>query len=449
MSKSKDLEMSKVWGHFLNPATEVQFQSQELARNMAFGRWALLLTIAVVGAQGLGGIRVLINADAIPSDTILFLCIRLLSMAVLLGVWSWLPHITEHASWEQSSIALLLAISALFYWHQSRSPDQMASLFYVRVVLFTLFIYLFLTARLQWVLPLGLALSFAVFWGVRDKALNDGQDLPIGPSLLLLLVVNLVGAWIHHNRQQNARLAFMTRRLLTQRLEQEITLVQRQQDFIGVLAHEIRNPLAIIQTTCQLLNLQIQNKLALATTASEDILAMVNRIQSLIDQLMSNEKRITHAAEPQMQTLDAHAWLQQSIDLGQWHIERAVILKPLNTSARIWSDPDLLDLILKNLCSNAEKFSPSDSALVVSVRVRTQEVGIRVRDYGPGIAKKWHEFIFEKYARQTDHEGLAGYGFGLYLAKSMALQMNGRIALQSLVGKGSAFTIWLPRNTAT
>ena len=144
----------------------------------------------------------------------------------------------------------------------------------------------------------------------------------------------------------------------------------------------------------------------------------------------------------------AHDWLKNATESGHWALTRRVVISPNNASAKLLADPGLLHLIVDNLCSNAVKFSNVGQPLVLAVRLRGSEIGIRVRDYGPGIDKQWRDLIFQKYARQSHHSALEGYGFGLFMANSLALRMQGRISLQSTLGRGSAFTVWLPREAA-
>ena len=448
MGISLNLKFSNFWGHFEDPVTEDKFQSAELTKNLRQGRWALVATLVLDISQAYGSVVALLNGDENSAQSVNFLLLRLIIFAVLVLVWRRLPSIQDPATFGRVSVAVLLLVSVMFFLHQTFSPNQLPSLSFSRISLFTLFIYLLMPIRTNSLLLLASLLSFAVFFGNRYFGQATGQALPLAPALATLVILNVTGTWLHRNVALSVRSAFISSQELIEKVAQEAAFVIRQQEFIAVLAHEVRNPLAVIQAKCQLANLQLKRNLAIDAHTYENILSMVLRIQSLFDDLMAQQQVITQPQATQQVELCVHDWLDTAVHKGQWDLHHRIVISSQNTLAKLYCDPGLLHLIISNLCSNAAKFSPADSRIVLSIRVRLNEVGIRVRDYGVGIPKELQISIFEKYYRQPQHKGLHGYGFGLFISKSLAQQMNGRISLQSTVGRGSAFTIWLPSGVA-
>jgi len=99
-----------------------------------------------------------------------------------------------------------------------------------------------------------------------------------------------------------------------------------------------------------------------------------------------------------------------------------------------------------NLLSNAVKYTPTGGRIAVAAGSTAQEVWIRVEDSGPGISAEEQEHIFEPFFRGGKTRRIKqGMGLGLSIARNVVLAHNGRIDIESAVGQGSQFTIWLPR----
>jgi signal transduction histidine kinase len=111
------------------------------------------------------------------------------------------------------------------------------------------------------------------------------------------------------------------------------------------------------------------------------------------------------------------------------------------------ADPQRLQLALTNLIENALKFSPPGSTVTVSSWRRDGEVGVTVRDEGPGIPEADREHLFDRYYRagSARARNLSGSGLGLAICREVAIAHGGRIWVDSTVGEGSAFTLALPR----
>lgn len=449
MTDPTNASPSHAWGHFKDTATEARFQRAELARNLVYGRWALIIVLLFETAQAFGGMTAVVNAWVRGVEpelgTVIFLSIRLAVLAVSVTGLLVLKHITRPISFELLSVGIFLVLSIHFFIQQTFSPDQLPQFDFVRISLFTLLIYLLMPLKTKEVMFLGVLVSLAIFFAHRFFGDETDRVTPLIPALLILLVLNAIGGGFHRLRQLNLRSNFLATELLTKKSADETEMVLRQDQFMAVLAHELRNPLAVIQAKCQLASLQQQQSLAIDISMPKDILVMLARIQSLFDGLMANAKTLTRPEHLNLIEIPARIWLKTAVEGACWESTRSIVISPQNALVKLRCDAGLLAVIVNNLCSNAEKYSDIKHPLVLSIRVRGAKVGIRVRDYGPGIPKEQHDFIFQKYARQTQHTGIEGYGFGLFMAKSLALQMHGHISLQSTLGRGSAFTVWLPR----
>ena len=110
-------------------------------------------------------------------------------------------------------------------------------------------------------------------------------------------------------------------------------------------------------------------------------------------------------------------------------------------------DPPLLEQAVVNLLDNAIQYSPEKSAVRIAVIPQEPETLIRVQDQGAGIAKEHLPRLFERFYRadKARSRELGGTGLGLAIAKHIVQVHNGHITVESTPGKGSTFTIHLPK----
>ena len=100
---------------------------------------------------------------------------------------------------------------------------------------------------------------------------------------------------------------------------------------------------------------------------------------------------------------------------------------------------------LFNLLDNAVKYTPAGSSIEVFVAQWEMYVEVKVTDTGKGISESNQAAIFKRFYREEEVHNQPGVGIGLYLAREIVTQQGGYITVESEVGKGSAFSIFLPR----
>ena len=114
----------------------------------------------------------------------------------------------------------------------------------------------------------------------------------------------------------------------------------------------------------------------------------------------------------------------------------------------VQSDSTRVSEILGNIISNAIKYTPA-GRIVVAVGDRCDASGrrhavVEVTDSGPGIPRGQHELIFTEFYRLSGAPGTSGAGIGLAISQQLALALGGRLTVDSELGRGSTFTLWLP-----
>jgi signal transduction histidine kinase len=107
-------------------------------------------------------------------------------------------------------------------------------------------------------------------------------------------------------------------------------------------------------------------------------------------------------------------------------------------------------MVIENLISNAAKYSYTDSKITVRTGIRGEEVFISISDQGVGIDQQDFDKLFKKFSRIENDLSLqvAGSGIGLYIDKVLIELHGGRIEVESKVGHGSTFIVFLPQSSA-
>jgi PAS domain S-box-containing protein len=222
---------------------------------------------------------------------------------------------------------------------------------------------------------------------------------------------------------------------------------QRKDDFLAVLAHELRNPLAPIRNA-----LHILRRSAADTTTVEKVRDVLDRqvehMVRLVDDLLE-VSRITRGkvelrTEPVELAEIIHSAVETSqplIDAARHQLEIRLPDEPLVLDA----DPVRLGQVLVNLLNNAAKFTKEGGQIRLAARREGSALSISVRDNGIGIAPGMLTRVFEPFRQEGELAGRVGLGIGLSLAKQLVELHGGTIhAYSGGVGHGAEFVVRLP-----
>lgn len=258
----------------------------------------------------------------------------------------------------------------------------------------------------------------------------------------------------HLEQQVTMRTEDLQRAMATveRALEQERAAHEEQRQFIATVSHELRTPLAVIDATAQ----NLERDLGLSNTpASPKALARLekirqasDRLSSLFDTYLSNNRLDVLSQGPMPTDTCLQPLLEDAIAAAQPLGDRhTFILEKEGMPPGIWSDPDLLRLVLRTLADNAVKYTPPGTT--VRLRAATLQNGsggwhIDISDDGPGIPEDERGRIFERYFRGRASSGNAGSGLGLALARRLVETLGGTLKLDTENRQGATFRIWLP-----
>lgn len=255
-------------------------------------------------------------------------------------------------------------------------------------------------------------------------------------------------ALMHELRQANANLTLASLDASSRETD-AVESHRRQTLFLSMLAHELRNPLAPISTSVELLGKM--TGLPPAVQTLQRILDRQTRhLTRLVDDLLDVSRINSNKLRICKEDILLSQCLEHAIETCQPELNaRKQVLHLEAEVARLWvhADPTRLAQLFANLLLNASKFSAEGSPLFLSARQEGQQVHVSVRDQGIGIAPERQPHVFDLFTQGAVGEGMMakGLGLGLTLAQTIAKLHQGSVRLKSPgVGQGSEFIVTLP-----
>ncbi|MBI2953351.1 MAG: PAS domain-containing sensor histidine kinase [Chloroflexi bacterium] len=221
-------------------------------------------------------------------------------------------------------------------------------------------------------------------------------------------------------------------------------LQEQREDLARTVSHDLRNPLQIILGRAQIIQ-RVPGNEKMVLTSAEAIVTSAKRMNAMIQDLVDSVRLETRQLQPQKQPIDLRSFVQELLGRGRGmvEVERIKVRMPAHLPP-VSADPDRLERILMNLLSNALKYSPPDSEVLIGVEATDRWARISVADRGVGIAPQDLPHIFERFYRAKGVRKAEGLGLGLYIARMLVEAQGGRIWAESEPGKGSTFYFTLP-----
>jgi CheY-like chemotaxis protein len=224
---------------------------------------------------------------------------------------------------------------------------------------------------------------------------------------------------------------------------------RRKDEFLAVLAHELRNPLAPIRNAIEVLQMTEPHAPELQW-ASGIIDRQMDHLTRLVDDLLDVSRITRDRLELRKERVELAEVVRAAIETSRPGIVargHELSVTQLSESVIVEADPTRLAQVFGNLLNNAAKFSEPNSRIVISVERQDGDVLVRVRDWGNGIDEIMLPKIFELFSQlqpslERDRGGL---GIGLALVKRLVEMHGGSVHASSEgVGKGSEFVVRLP-----
>ncbi len=234
-------------------------------------------------------------------------------------------------------------------------------------------------------------------------------------------------------------------------LEDELRAANLQKDqFLAMLAHELRNPLAPIVTAAQLLKLRRGDAAAVAG-ASEIIARQAEHMTALVNDLLDVSRVTRGLVALEKEELDVNAIVSAAVEQVRPLADarrHALTLQLSGQPAHVHGDRIRLVQVVSNILNNAVKYTAPGGSIVLAVTAEAGKVHVTVRDNGVGIAPEVLPYIFDLFtqAERTPDRSQGGLGIGLALVKSLVALHGGSVRADSAgMGQGSAFSLCLPQ----
>jgi PAS domain S-box-containing protein len=232
--------------------------------------------------------------------------------------------------------------------------------------------------------------------------------------------------------------------------EDELKAAARRKDeFLAMLAHELRNPLAPISSAAQLLG-HVAADEKRVRQASDIIGRQVRHLTGLVDDLLDVSRVTRGLVELQRERVDLKAVVASAVEQARPLLEaRRHRLDQTMDATPAWVDGDRIRLVqvVANLLNNAAKYTPQGGAIALALEAGDGKVTIAVRDNGIGIEPDLLPQVFELFtqAERTPDRAQGGLGLGLALVKSLVGLHGGSVEADSAgAGLGSTFRVTLP-----
>lgn len=242
-----------------------------------------------------------------------------------------------------------------------------------------------------------------------------------------------------------------------QRLTRELD--ELREVFAAVVAHDLRNPIHSATLHIGFLIREMDQKLektedvSRMLTHARQTLVNLKRIAEMVNDLMDTARIELDRIDLERETLrlvPAVSAIAERLrpSVGERRLDVVIEGQPPDVDA----EPRRFDQILTNLVDNAAKHSPDGSTIRIAVRAADGGATIAITDEGPGIPAEELDKLFDRFyqarraRKKTQGRGL---GLGLYITQGLVRAHGGSISVESRPGKGSTFTVWLPRAAAS
>lgn len=227
-----------------------------------------------------------------------------------------------------------------------------------------------------------------------------------------------------------------------QSVRRQFRLTQQQQNFVMAITHELKTPIAVSR-----LNLETLQKYKLEDSKKERLLQMTlqetMRLDTLINNILISSQLDVKSYRLSKNELNFSDLTEDIIHQFKARYPDRLIKCTIHEEIDIYGDTILLKLLISNLLENANKYSPKETAISLSLGKNDHFIFLEISDHGPGIPEAERKNIFEKFYRIGNEQTrkTKGTGLGLYICKKIAEDHNGTIVIKDNPPQGSTFIV--------
>src|SRR6184192_4131096 len=306
-----------------------------------------------------------------------------------------------------------------------------------------------LLSTIALILPLGLVAALLMgSWIARralapvDRIITEVREITDGRSLHRRLAEPMV-------KDELGRLTETLNQMMT-RLERSFAALRR---FTADASHELKTPLTVLRAGVERA-ITMPSLPSEALAALEETLQEINRMTELVEALLMLARADEGTAPLHRETVDLRAIVEETGETGELLAEEAGVKMEVATPAEpviVPVDASRIRQLILNLLTNAVKYTPAGGSVRLQLGPSNGRVTLTVADSGVGIAPGDLPHIFDRFWRadsaRTRTGERSGTGLGLAICKWIAEAHGGTIDVQSRPGRGTTFTVTLPRET--
>lgn len=255
-----------------------------------------------------------------------------------------------------------------------------------------------------------------------------------------------------HTELKQARDTILAHTQQLESLNQQLqTLNAEKNYFLGIVAHDLKNPLTTIMMSAELVEERAEK---ISVESLVEYMRMIERnvarIRTIIMNLLDVKRIESGRMAVDLKPFDLRDFATRLIDSYRDKADRKRIRVSLEAPAepvQIVSDENIIFQIGDNLLSNAIKYSPQEHSIYVTLLSLDDQVAFSIRDEGPGFTEEDKSKMFQKFARLSAQPtgGESSTGLGLSIVKKLCELLEGNLSLDTTAGEGATFTVTLPR----
>lgn len=364
--------------------------------------------------------------------------------------WFAKPHFTRTLSqWIEIAVTIgfLSALSYLVFWTDTGAVFGISLIYFLLVPLFWTALRLtprFMTLSLLLMSVIALSGLFYGPFGLTGAELGM-RLFQTEIFLIIIAVIFLIQVVLEEQRRIALKLVGTQVETLKKVRDELVSETRAKSDFIAVIAHELRNPIAPIESSIDLLRAMLPDKHAGTLDMMRDRMNVVKR---LLDDMLDMSRVAKNKLSIQKERLDLVKLVRKVVASSIPRLaerRQKLVLDHPEEPVEIEADPVRIEQVISNLITNASKFSDEGDTVTVTLRAGAM-AEISVKDEGIGIDPSAKERIFDPFQQVEEGERTRkGIGIGLALVKSLAEIHGGQVAVESEGrGRGSEFIVRLP-----
>lgn len=245
-----------------------------------------------------------------------------------------------------------------------------------------------------------------------------------------------------YNPSDELGLLAQTINSMIQRLERSFEEVRR---FTADASHELRTPIAVIRSDAEL-GIDALYDPEAARQRFDSILEECSRLASVTSQLLTLSREDAGVVQAGRSCVPIAPLLFEAVESFRplASAKQQEVTVEVSRDAKILADPDRLRQVFHNLLDNAIKYTPEESRITVTLGRENSDAVIAVNDNGPGIPSEHLSRVFDRFYRVNKSNDAGGAGLGLSIVQSIVMSFDGRVDVESTVGEGSTFRVFLP-----